>query len=80
VEKLEGTSSNLIDPMLMKGGPKAEMVKCIHIGLLCVQQNVADRPDMASVVLMLNGNSVALPVPTQPAGSMQSNVQSTTSL
>ncbi|GLT64215.1 hypothetical protein SLA2020_367220 [Shorea laevis] len=56
------------------------MMKCIHIGLLCVQQNVADRPDMASVVLMLNSDSVALPVPTQPASFMQSNVQSATSL
>jgi hypothetical protein len=76
----EGTTSNLIDPTLMKGGPMAEMMRCIHIGLLCVQQNVADRPDMVSVVFMLNSNSVALPVPTQPASFMQSNGQSATPL
>ncbi|XP_059436944.1 cysteine-rich receptor-like protein kinase 44 [Corylus avellana] len=70
----DGTASNLIDPTLMKGSPMAEMMRCIHIGLLCVQQNVVDRPDMASVVLMLNSDLVALPVPTQPAGFMQSNV------
>jgi hypothetical protein len=76
----EGTSSNLIDTMLMKGGPKAEMMKCIHIGLPCVQQNVVDRPDMALIALMLNSDSIALPVPTQPASFTQTNVQSATSL
>ncbi|XP_059438375.1 cysteine-rich receptor-like protein kinase 10 [Corylus avellana] len=76
----EGTTSNLIDPTLMKSGPITEMMRCIHIGLLCVQQNVADRPEMTSIVLMLNSDSVALPVPTQPASFMQSNVQSATSL
>jgi len=76
----EGTTSNLMDPMLMKAGPMAGMMRCIHISLLCVQQNAADRPDMASVVLMLNSNSVALPVPTQPASFMQSNGHSATPL
>jgi hypothetical protein len=62
--------------MLLKGGSKAEMMRCIHVSLLCVQQNVGDRPDMASVILMLNNDFVALPVPTQPASIMDSNVQS----
>ncbi|GKV50471.1 hypothetical protein SLEP1_g57171 [Rubroshorea leprosula] len=43
------------------------MMRCIHIGLLCVQENVAERPTMASVVLLLNSNSTSLPVPSQPA-------------
>jgi hypothetical protein len=45
----------------------AEMMRCIHVGLLCVQQNAVDRPDMASVVLMLNSNHVALPSTVQLA-------------
>ena len=56
------------------------MMRCIHIGLLCVQQNVADRPNMTSVLLMLNSNSVALPAPTQPASFLQSNLPSAESL
>ncbi|XP_059436933.1 cysteine-rich receptor-like protein kinase 44 [Corylus avellana] len=76
----EGTASNLIDPILMKGGSKAEIMRCIHIGLLCVQQNVDDRPDMASVVLMLNSDSIALRLPTEPVSFMKSNVQSATPL
>ncbi|GKV15814.1 hypothetical protein SLEP1_g26563 [Rubroshorea leprosula] len=42
-----------------------EVLRCIHVGLLCVQQRPEDRPDMLSVVLMLRGDS-ALPEPKQP--------------
>lgn len=43
------------------------MMRCIHIGLLCVQEDVDDRPTMASVVLMLSSFSLTLPVPSEPA-------------
>jgi hypothetical protein len=80
MEKLEeGTASTLIDPTL-SGSPITEIMRCIHIGLLCVQENVADRPDMASVVFMINSNSVTLPIPTQPASFIRSNVIPATSL
>ncbi|XP_024186895.1 putative receptor-like protein kinase At4g00960 isoform X2 [Rosa chinensis] len=62
----EGISSNLIDPML-RTGSRLEIMRCIHIGLLCVQQSIADRPTMALVIQMLTSNSVDLPVPSQPA-------------
>ncbi|KAK7280211.1 hypothetical protein RJT34_25273 [Clitoria ternatea] len=62
----EGTASNLIDPTL-NAGSRNEIMRCIHIGLLCVQDHLADRPTMASVVLMLNSYSHTLPVPTEPA-------------
>ncbi|KAJ0097424.1 hypothetical protein Patl1_27500 [Pistacia atlantica] len=39
------------------------MMRCIHIVLLCVRENVVNRPTMASVVLMLTGCSLSLPVP-----------------
>jgi hypothetical protein len=55
-------------------------MRCIHIGLLCVQENVADRPTMASVVLMLNSYSITLPIPSQPAFFMHSNIDSETAL
>jgi len=28
-----------------------EILRCIHVGLLCVQQNPENRPNMSSVVL-----------------------------
>lgn len=42
-----------------------EAMRCIHVGLLCIQQNPDDRPDMSTVVLMLNGEST-LPQPKEP--------------
>ncbi|PRQ33128.1 putative protein kinase RLK-Pelle-DLSV family [Rosa chinensis] len=62
----EGISSNLIDPML-RTGSRPEIMRCIHIGLLCVQQSIADRPTMAQVIQMLTSNSVDLPISSQPA-------------
>ena len=75
----EETISNLIDPTL-RGGPITEILRCIKIGLLCVQENASDRPSMTSVVLMLNGNLDPIPTPTQPASFMQSNIVSSTSV
>ncbi|XP_019052087.1 PREDICTED: cysteine-rich receptor-like protein kinase 10 [Nelumbo nucifera] len=46
---------------------KAEVMRCIHIGLLCVQEDAADRPTMSSVTLMLTNESVPLPQPIKPA-------------
>ncbi|KAG6641548.1 hypothetical protein I3843_09G080400 [Carya illinoinensis] len=41
-----------------------------------ILQNVADRPTMASVVVMLNSYSTTLPVPSQPAFFMHTNMES----
>ena len=75
----DGTTSNLIDPTL-KDVSTTEIMRCIHIGLLCVQENVADRPTMASIVLMLNSHSMTPPIPSQPAFFMHSNTESNISL
>lgn len=50
-------------------------MRCIHIGLLCVQENVANRPTMASVVVMLNSSSLSLPLPSQPAFFMHTTME-----
>ncbi|XP_019054570.1 PREDICTED: cysteine-rich receptor-like protein kinase 10 [Nelumbo nucifera] len=63
----EGTALELVDPILGEAYSRDEVMKCIHIGLLCTQDDVADRPTMATVVLMLNSNSVTLAVPSRPA-------------
>lgn len=62
----EGTASNIIDPTLRTGSRTDEIMRCIQIGLLCVQRNIAERPTMASVILMLTSSSLSLPVPSQP--------------
>ncbi|WOG89932.1 hypothetical protein DCAR_0209173 [Daucus carota subsp. sativus] len=71
----EGKASNVIDPLLINNSESVrEIIRCIHIGLLCVQEHVANRPTMASVVLMLNSFSLTLAVPTQPAFFMHSSI------
>ncbi|XP_020224175.1 putative receptor-like protein kinase At4g00960 [Cajanus cajan] len=62
----EGTPRNIVDPTL-NNSFQNEIMRCIHIGLLCVQENVSARPTMASVVLVLNSHSLTLPVPLAPA-------------
>ncbi|KAG7617520.1 putative G-type lectin S-receptor-like serine/threonine-protein kinase SD1-1 RLK-Pelle-DLSV family [Arabidopsis thaliana] len=50
-----------------------EVLRCIHVALLCVQQKPEDRPTMASVVLMFGSDS-SLPHPTQPGFFTNRNV------
>ncbi|CAL5200793.1 unnamed protein product [Lathyrus oleraceus] len=45
---------------------EAEILRCIQIGLLCVQERADDRPTMSAVILMLNGEKT-LPEPKEPA-------------
>ncbi|XP_045787188.1 putative receptor-like protein kinase At4g00960 [Trifolium pratense] len=62
----EGKAINIIDPSLSNFS-QDEIMRCIHISLLCIQENVVDRPTMASVALMLNSYSLALSIPSKPA-------------
>ncbi|KAM0952316.1 putative protein kinase RLK-Pelle-DLSV family [Dioscorea sansibarensis] len=61
------TISEIIDPSLGDHWPRSEVLRCIHIGLLCVQEVPASRPSMSMVVLMLNSYSVSLQAPSEPA-------------
>lgn len=67
--------ADIIDATLKTGsGSLRDVIRSIHIGLLCVQENVIDRPTMASVVLMLNSFSLTLPLPLEPAFFMHSTI------
>ncbi|KAL8046470.1 hypothetical protein ABFX02_08G179400 [Erythranthe guttata] len=54
----EGRSIDLLDTTIGDSFHLAEVTRSIHVGLLCVQQNVEDRPNMSSVVLMLGNEGV----------------------
>ncbi|CAA7405667.1 unnamed protein product [Spirodela intermedia] len=62
----EGKGLELVDSSLGYPIPMVEVLKCIQIGLLCVQDRPEDRPEMAAVVLMLGGDSGGLPHPKKP--------------
>ena len=44
-------------------------LRYINVGLLCVQENPNDRPNMSSVVSMLSSEIATLPPPKKPAFS-----------
>ncbi|CAL5410850.1 unnamed protein product [Camellia sinensis] len=66
----EGQGLEMIDPLLVQSCVTVEALKCIHVGLLCVQENPADRPTMSSVVVILESDTMTLPQPTRPAFSI----------
>ncbi|KAK1391724.1 Receptor-like serine/threonine-protein kinase [Heracleum sosnowskyi] len=55
----------LIDEAILESSSQCEVFRVIQIGLLCVQEYPEDRPDMSSVVLMLN-SKIELPEPQKP--------------
>jgi hypothetical protein len=42
------------------------LLRCMQVGLLCVQKAPEDRPTMSSVVSMLGNEGVTLPQPKEP--------------
>ncbi|XP_028094459.1 G-type lectin S-receptor-like serine/threonine-protein kinase At4g27290 [Camellia sinensis] len=69
----DGRSLELIDEAIWDSCYLTEVLRSIHVGLLCVQQYPEDRPSMSSVVLML-GNEGALPQAKQPGFFTERNV------
>ncbi|KAG7617010.1 putative cysteine-rich receptor-like protein kinase 7 RLK-Pelle-DLSV family [Arabidopsis thaliana] len=61
-----GTALDLVDPFIADSCRKSEVVRCIHIGLLCVQEDPVKRPAMSTISVMLTSNTMALPAPQQP--------------
>jgi hypothetical protein len=48
----------LVDMHLLETINYSEILRYMHVGLLCVQEKPGDRPDMSSVILMLNGEKL----------------------
>ncbi|RWR90868.1 cysteine-rich receptor-like protein kinase 10 [Cinnamomum micranthum f. kanehirae] len=63
----DGTVLETIDSTLRDQCSASEVMRCIHIGLLCIQEDATTRPIMSSVVLMLNSFSLTLSAPSAPA-------------
>ncbi|XP_052163852.1 receptor-like serine/threonine-protein kinase SD1-8 isoform X1 [Oryza glaberrima] len=63
----EGKSLELADETMNGSFDSDEVLKCIRVGLLCVQENPDDRPLMSQVLLMLaTTDATTLPTPKQP--------------
>ncbi|GJN14858.1 hypothetical protein PR202_gb01725 [Eleusine coracana subsp. coracana] len=69
----EGKSLDLVDETLKGSFDSDEVLKCLKVGLLCVQENPDDRPLMSQVLLMLASADIAsLPTPKQPGFAARS--------
>ncbi|XP_027350173.1 G-type lectin S-receptor-like serine/threonine-protein kinase At1g11300 [Abrus precatorius] len=64
----------LIDSGIYDSSLHKDILRCIHIGLLCVQEFAPDRPTMATVISMLNSEIVNLPPPREPAFILRQNM------
>ncbi|KAJ9562757.1 hypothetical protein OSB04_007917 [Centaurea solstitialis] len=61
----EGKALELVDSSLIESDYTFKMLRSIQVGLLCVQNNQEDRPNMSIVVIMLSSEG-QLPEPKHP--------------
>lgn len=62
----EGKGLELLDPSVGESYNAVEVLRCIQVGLLCVQERAEDRPTMSSVVLMLSSENASRSQPKYP--------------
>ncbi|KAJ0232876.1 Gnk2-homologous domain-containing protein [Hirschfeldia incana] len=63
----KGSPLELVNPAIRRNYQHNEVTRCIHIALLCVQDNPEDRPMLSTIILMLTSNTITLPVAQLPA-------------
>ncbi|CAJ1977277.1 unnamed protein product [Sphenostylis stenocarpa] len=61
------TPLSIVDPNMKENDYESEVIRCIEIGLLCVQENPNVRPTIGEVVSYLNDLTLELPSPQEPA-------------
>ncbi|XP_062012054.1 G-type lectin S-receptor-like serine/threonine-protein kinase At1g67520 [Rosa rugosa] len=66
----EGAGLQLMDPTLADSSTNEDqLLRCVQVGLLCVEDSAANRPTMSDVLSALTNESSRLPAPTKPAFS-----------
>ncbi|KAG5234837.1 G-type lectin S-receptor serine/threonine-protein kinase [Salix suchowensis] len=61
----DGKALEMMDLSIRQSCPSSAVLRCIQVGLLCVQDGEANRPTMSEIIFMLSTDT-ALPSPTQP--------------
>ncbi|XP_070037590.1 G-type lectin S-receptor-like serine/threonine-protein kinase At4g27290 isoform X2 [Nicotiana tabacum] len=74
----EGKALELMDECLEESFSESQVLRCIQVGLLCVQKLPEDRPTMASVVFWLGNEDLVLPQPKQPGFYVERNSMEST--
>ncbi|XP_011011557.1 PREDICTED: G-type lectin S-receptor-like serine/threonine-protein kinase B120 [Populus euphratica] len=62
----EGKAMDIVDLSIRDSCDENEVLRCIQIGMLCVQDSALHRPCMASVMVMLESCTTNIPLPRQP--------------
>ncbi|KAH0884089.1 hypothetical protein HID58_060185, partial [Brassica napus] len=62
----QGKTKELIDPTVKDTQDVNEAMRCIHVGMLCTRDSVIYRPNISSVLLMLESRIIHLPRPRKP--------------
>ncbi|GFQ03742.1 g-type lectin s-receptor-like serine/threonine-protein kinase at1g11330 [Phtheirospermum japonicum] len=62
----EDNAVDLIDTRISDPALQAEIMRCLHIGLLCVQEFPMNRPSISNVLSMLSSEIVDLQMPEHP--------------
>nr|KAJ0198463.1 hypothetical protein LSAT_V11C700349920 [Lactuca sativa] len=62
----EGNALELLDESLRDKFLENEVLRCIQVGLLCVQGQPEDRPNMSKVLILLSNETVQIPPPKHP--------------
>ncbi|XP_051215524.1 cysteine-rich receptor-like protein kinase 6 [Lolium perenne] len=62
----KGSISEMIDQSLDEYA-RSQALRCIHIGLMCLQPDPDDRPLILSVIFMLTRDNMEIQAPAQPA-------------
>ncbi|KAL3364552.1 hypothetical protein AABB24_013367 [Solanum stoloniferum] len=75
---IEGNALELIDECIKESFSESQVLRCIQVGLLCVQKLPEERPTMASVVFWLGNEGLALPQPKQPGFFIERNSMEST--
>ncbi|KAK4271411.1 hypothetical protein QN277_020111 [Acacia crassicarpa] len=69
----EGKALELVDSSFGDSSVESEVLRCIQVGLVCVQERAEDRPTMSSVVLMLSSETATMPQPKNPGFALGRN-------
>ncbi|EXB28513.1 Receptor-like serine/threonine-protein kinase SD1-8 [Morus notabilis] len=67
----QGKALDLMNVCFNDSYVESQVLRCIQVGLLCVQKFPYDRPTMSSVVFMLENEGSILPQPKEPGFFME---------
>ena len=68
--KLADKGLDLVDRTISDSCVTYQVLRCIQVSLLCVEDGAIDRPTVSDMLSMLTNGSTKLPLPKKPAFSI----------